>query len=177
VEEAHAEAACEAVAAGLDGLEGPRALEDVLGCFEEAVAGDVDAEAAGAGEDFDDAVGAHAAEEGLVGEAREGGAAVAVEDVLAAGDLVPVDPGGDGVHFGPELVEFRVFGVVVFEEVVEIAFGFGLAVGNGRFAGLSFCGFAVWDGGFDIMLGGFFGVEDGRLWWKELVYGVKCFFT
>jgi len=147
VQEADADAACEALAAGLDGFERAGALQDVLGCFEEAVAGDVDAEAAGAGEDFDDAVGAHAAEEGLVGETGEGCGAVAVEDVLAAGDLGPVDPWRDGVHFGPQLVEFGVFGVVVMEELVEVAFGLGFAVGHGRFAGLAFCGFAVWDSG------------------------------
>lgn len=59
-----------AFAAGFDGLERLGALEDVLGRLKHAVPRDFGAEAAGAGERFDDAVGAHAAEEGLVGELR-----------------------------------------------------------------------------------------------------------
>lgn len=42
----------------MEGGEGEGALEDVLGCFEEAVTGDFGGEAACAGEGFDDAVGA-----------------------------------------------------------------------------------------------------------------------
>ena len=88
-------------AARLNAFQAARTLEDMLGRLEEAVARDLDAKATRAHEDLDDAVGAHAAEQGLVGEPCEGRAAVAVEDVLATGDLGPVDPGRDCCYFVP----------------------------------------------------------------------------
>lgn len=58
-------------------------------------------EPTGSSQCFDDSRGAHAAEEGLVRETGDAGPAVTVEDVLAALDLGPVDPGGDVVNLGP----------------------------------------------------------------------------
>lgn len=77
-------------------------LEHMLKSFEETVFGNFGVEAARAGEGLDDTPAGHAADEGLEGERDDGGAAVAVEDGLAPGDLGPVEPGGDSVELGPE---------------------------------------------------------------------------
>ena len=73
----------------------------MLRSLEESVSGDVDAEAAGACEDFDDAVGAHATEKTLICQSCESCSAIAVENVLTSLDLVPIDPVWDGSDFIP----------------------------------------------------------------------------
>ena len=128
MQKAHPDARREPLAARLDARQRPRALQDMLRRLEQAAARYFRGEPPGAGERLDDPGRAHAAQQRLIGEAGEGGAAVAVEDVLAARDLRPVDPVGDGVDFGPELVEFGVAGGVVAEEDVEVALGFGFGV-------------------------------------------------
>ena len=66
VEESDADAGGEALAEGLDGGEGGGYLEDVLGCFIEAVFGYLGTKAACSGEDFGYAGCSHAAEERVV---------------------------------------------------------------------------------------------------------------
>lgn len=58
MEETDSDRGGEACAAGLKGGEGEGALKDMLGCFEEAVAGNFSRETSCAGEGLDDAVGA-----------------------------------------------------------------------------------------------------------------------
>lgn len=115
VEKADTEGGGEAVAVGLDAGEVPGAFENVLGGFEEAVPCYGDVEASGTGESFDNAGRTHAPEEGLIREAGQIRTGVAVEDVLATGDLVPVDGPGWVAGVVVELGELGV-GVFVLKE-------------------------------------------------------------
>lgn len=121
VEEADPQGAGEAFAAGPGAVEVLGHLEDMLESLEQAALGGPDAEAARPGEGLHHAAAGHAAYQGLEGQADDGGAAVPVEDVLASLDLVPIHPWRDGVDLCPELIEFGVGGVVLFEEEVEVA--------------------------------------------------------
>ena len=56
MKEADSDRGGESIAAGLDGLEGSCALENVLRGLEQPVSGDLCGEPAGAGKSFDDAV-------------------------------------------------------------------------------------------------------------------------
>lgn len=68
MEQADADGGGEAGAAGLDRGQVAGHLEDVLERLEEAAAGDLDAEATGAGERFDHAAATEAAYQGLESE-------------------------------------------------------------------------------------------------------------
>jgi hypothetical protein len=93
----------------------------VLKGLQQSPPGDAHPETARTTEGLDDAVPSHTTEERLKSEPDYGWAGVAVEDVLAAGQLRNVYPGREGIQFSPEPSESRVGGMVSLEQGEVIA--------------------------------------------------------